>query len=110
MPSLSESEKALDGVKKKKQHMIFAVIVVLCNFIRTSLKCITFSLFQGEASIFHVAMGRTTDFSKSTLKIEHVTAFSGLDTCKQYHEKALSAGLVESFYILSQLKDKFIAL
>ncbi|XP_076677709.1 unc80, NALCN channel complex subunit isoform X4 [Andrena cerasifolii] len=62
LPSLSESEKALD---------------------------------RGEASIFHVAMGRTTDFSKSTLKIEHVTAFSGLDTCKQYHEKPLSTGGAE---------------
>ncbi|CAK9824157.1 Protein unc-80 homolog [Anthophora retusa] len=60
LPSLSESEKALDG---------------------------------GEASIFHVAMGRTTGFSKLT--IEQVTAISGLDTCKQYHEKSTYTGGTE---------------
>ncbi|XP_053975913.1 protein unc-80 homolog [Hylaeus volcanicus] len=62
LPSLSESEKALDG---------------------------------GEASIFHVAMGRTNDFSKSTLTIEKVTAISGLDTCRQYQEKSQSTGAAE---------------
>ncbi|CAL7937444.1 unnamed protein product [Xylocopa violacea] len=60
LPSLSESEKALDG---------------------------------SEASIYHVAMGRTTDFSK--LKIEQVTAISGLNTCTQYQEKSISIGSTE---------------
>ncbi|XP_061939228.1 protein unc-80 homolog isoform X3 [Apis cerana] len=59
LPSLSESEKALDG---------------------------------GEASIFHVAMGRTTGFSK--LRIEQVTAISALDT-RQYQEKSSSIGGLE---------------
>ncbi|KAF3422952.1 hypothetical protein E2986_11048 [Frieseomelitta varia] len=60
LPSLSESEKALDG---------------------------------GEASIFHVAMGRTTGFSKLT--IEQVTAISALDTCRQYQERSTTIGGVE---------------
>ncbi|KYN10340.1 Protein unc-80 like protein, partial [Trachymyrmex cornetzi] len=61
LPSLSESERMLDG---------------------------------GEASIFHVAMGRTTS-SRSTIEqftIEQVAAISGLDTCKQYHKKATKTG------------------
>ncbi|XP_076295581.1 unc80, NALCN channel complex subunit isoform X10 [Lasioglossum baleicum] len=59
LPSLSESEKALDG---------------------------------GQGSIFHVAMGRTDDYSKSTLTIEQVTAISGIDACKSYQEKTISMG------------------
>nr|XP_033339451.1 protein unc-80 homolog isoform X5 [Megalopta genalis] len=59
LPSLSESEKALDG---------------------------------GQGSIFHVAVGRTDDFSKSTLTIEQVTAISGLD--KPYQDKTLTIGRV----------------
>ncbi|KZC08561.1 Protein unc-80 like protein [Dufourea novaeangliae] len=62
LPSLSESEKAMDG---------------------------------GEGSIFHVAMGRTNDFSKSTLTIEQVTAISGLDTCRHYQEKSVNMGGTE---------------
>ncbi|XP_076183174.1 unc80, NALCN channel complex subunit isoform X2 [Ptiloglossa arizonensis] len=62
LPSLTESEKALDG---------------------------------GEASIFHVAMGRTNDFTKSTLTIEKVTAISRLDSSKSYQEKPLSTGGTE---------------
>ncbi|XP_034179249.1 unc80, NALCN channel complex subunit isoform X3 [Osmia lignaria lignaria] len=57
LPSLSESEKALDG---------------------------------GEASIFHVAMGKTTGFSKLT--IEQVTAISAFDSCRQYPQKPISIG------------------
>ncbi|KAL0104477.1 hypothetical protein PUN28_017301 [Cardiocondyla obscurior] len=67
LPSLSESEKMLDGVKEIS------------------------TIFAGEASIFHVAMGRTTSSSRPTIEqftIEQVTAISGLDTCKQYREKA----------------------
>ncbi|XP_031838288.1 unc80, NALCN channel complex subunit isoform X6 [Nomia melanderi] len=62
LPSLSESEKALDG---------------------------------GQTNIFHVAMGQTNDFSKSTLTIEQVTAISGLDTCKQFQEKSISIGIAD---------------
>ncbi|XP_071635615.1 protein unc-80 homolog isoform X3 [Temnothorax longispinosus] len=71
LPSLSESERMLDGVKEVS------------------------TIFAGEASIFHVAMGRTTSSSRSTIEqftIEQVTAISGLDTCKQYHEKATKTG------------------
>ncbi|XP_070172138.1 protein unc-80 homolog isoform X4 [Polyergus mexicanus] len=71
LPSLSESERMLDGVKEVS------------------------TIFAGEASIFHVAMGRTTSSSKSTLTIEQVTAISGLDTCKQYHGKATKTGDAE---------------
>lgn len=52
-------------------------------------------LFQGEASIFHVAMGRATGFSKLT--IEQVTAISALDTCRQYQERSTITGL-DNFY------------
>ncbi|EFN85740.1 Uncharacterized protein KIAA1843 [Harpegnathos saltator] len=58
LPSLSESEKMIDG---------------------------------GEASIFHVAMGRTTSSSRS-LTIEQVTAISSFDTCKQYYGKPVKLG------------------
>ncbi|XP_029661672.1 protein unc-80 homolog [Formica exsecta] len=71
LPSLSESERMLDGVKEVS------------------------TIFAGEASIFHVAMGRTTSSSKSTLTIEQVTAISGLDTCKQYHGKTAKTGEAE---------------
>ncbi|EFN65650.1 Uncharacterized protein KIAA1843 [Camponotus floridanus] len=71
LPSLSESERMLDGVKEVS------------------------TIFAGEASIFHVAMGRTTSSSKSTLTIEQVTAISGLDTCKQYHGKTVKIGDTE---------------
>ncbi|XP_018375379.1 PREDICTED: protein unc-80 homolog isoform X1 [Trachymyrmex cornetzi] len=70
LPSLSESERMLDGVKEVS------------------------TIFAGEASIFHVAMGRTTS-SRSTIEqftIEQVAAISGLDTCKQYHKKATKTG------------------
>ncbi|XP_032667273.1 protein unc-80 homolog isoform X11 [Odontomachus brunneus] len=62
LPSLSESEKMIDGA---------------------------------EASIFHVAMGRTTSSSKSTVMIEQVTAISGFDTCKQYHGKTMKTGSMD---------------
>ncbi|XP_072743186.1 protein unc-80 homolog isoform X2 [Anoplolepis gracilipes] len=71
LPSLSESERMLDGVKEVS------------------------TIFAGEASIFHVAMGRTTTSSKSTVTIEQVTAISGLDTCKQYNGKTTKIGSVE---------------
>ncbi|XP_067205239.1 protein unc-80 homolog isoform X2 [Linepithema humile] len=64
LPSLSDSERMLDGVKEVS------------------------TIFAGEASIFHVAMGRTSSSSRSTLTIEQVTAISGLDTCKQYNGKS----------------------
>ncbi|XP_011496979.1 PREDICTED: protein unc-80 homolog [Ceratosolen solmsi marchali] len=44
----------------------------------------------GEASIFHVAMGRTSSSSKPTLTIEQVTAISELDTCRQYEGKPIN--------------------
>ncbi|XP_014469276.1 PREDICTED: protein unc-80 homolog isoform X4 [Dinoponera quadriceps] len=71
LPSLSESEKMIDGVKEVS------------------------TIFAGEASIFHVAMGRTTSSSRSTLTIEQVTAISGFDTCKQYHGKTTKTGGTE---------------
>lgn len=43
--------------------------------------------FQGEASIFHVAMGQGISSSKPTLTIEQVTAISDLDNYRQYEEK-----------------------
>ncbi|XP_011346095.1 protein unc-80 homolog isoform X3 [Ooceraea biroi] len=69
LPSLTESERMLDGVKEVS------------------------TIFAGEASIFHVAMGRTTSSSRSTVTIEQVTAISGLDTCKEYHGKATKSGI-----------------
>ncbi|XP_032667267.1 protein unc-80 homolog isoform X7 [Odontomachus brunneus] len=71
LPSLSESEKMIDGVKKVS------------------------TIFAAEASIFHVAMGRTTSSSKSTVMIEQVTAISGFDTCKQYHGKTMKTGSMD---------------
>ncbi|XP_025991096.1 protein unc-80 homolog isoform X8 [Solenopsis invicta] len=71
LPSLTESERMLDGVKEVS------------------------TIFAGEASIFHVAMGRTTTSSRSTIEqftIEQVTAISGLDTCKQYHGRSTKSG------------------
>ncbi|XP_046742007.1 protein unc-80 homolog isoform X8 [Diprion similis] len=62
LPSLTESEKTIDGVKEVS------------------------TIFAGEASIFHVAMGRTTNAFKSTMTIEQVTAISGLDA-KQFESK-----------------------
>ncbi|XP_034937651.1 protein unc-80 homolog isoform X5 [Chelonus insularis] len=53
LPSLSESEKTMDGVKE------------------------VFTIFAGEASIFHVAMARSGSSSKSTVTIEQVTAIPG---------------------------------
>jgi hypothetical protein len=47
--------------------------------------------FQGEASIFHVTMGRTSSSSKQTLTIEQVTAISELDTCRQYEGKPINS-------------------
>lgn len=54
---------------------------------------------QGEASIFHVAMGRTTSSSRS-LTIEQVTAISGLDTCKEYRGKATKTKLARFLLLI----------
>ncbi|XP_043466068.1 protein unc-80 homolog isoform X3 [Leptopilina heterotoma] len=63
LPSLSESDRIIDGVKEVS------------------------TIFAGDASIFHVAMGRTTS-SRSTVTIEQVTAISGLDTCQHMDGKS----------------------
>ncbi|XP_063984989.1 protein unc-80 homolog isoform X3 [Diachasmimorpha longicaudata] len=55
LPSLTESEKAMDGVKE------------------------VFTIFSEGASIFHVAMGRSSSSSKSTVTIEQITTSSGGD-------------------------------
>lgn len=44
--------------------------------------------FEGEASIFHVALDQMSDSSKSTLTIEQVTSTTELNTCKQIKEKS----------------------
>ncbi|XP_020299995.1 protein unc-80 homolog isoform X4 [Pseudomyrmex gracilis] len=67
LPSLSESERTLDGVKEVS------------------------TIFAGEASIFHVAMGRTT-CSPSRLTIEQITAVTGLDTCKPFNGQVARTG------------------
>ena len=38
-----------------------------------------YTIFAGEASIFHVAMGPRSSSSKPTLTIEQVTSLSNLD-------------------------------
>ncbi|XP_046830154.1 protein unc-80 homolog isoform X11 [Vespa crabro] len=63
LSSLGESDRGIDGVKEVS------------------------TIFADETSIFHVAMGRSTGSSKSTLTIEKVTAISGLDSCRQYYRK-----------------------
>ncbi|KAG7191052.1 hypothetical protein KM043_007098 [Ampulex compressa] len=54
LPSLSESDRMIDGVKEVS------------------------TIYAGGASIFHV----------SSLRINEVTAISGLDTCRQHHMKS----------------------
>lgn len=44
---------------------------------------------QGEASIFHVAMGQGISSSKPTLTIEQLTAISDLDTYRRQYEEKL---------------------
>ncbi|XP_035727928.1 protein unc-80 homolog isoform X9 [Vespa mandarinia] len=63
LSSLGESDRGIDGIKEVS------------------------TIFADETSIFHVAMGRSTGSSKSTLTIEKVTAISGLDSCRQYYRK-----------------------
>ncbi|XP_031777864.1 protein unc-80 homolog isoform X3 [Nasonia vitripennis] len=66
LPSLGDSERMLDGVKEVS------------------------TIYAGEASIFHVAMGhRTSSSSKPTLTIEQVTAISELDSYRQYEGRPL---------------------
>ncbi|XP_066582663.1 protein unc-80 homolog [Prorops nasuta] len=59
LPSLSKSDRPTDGVKEIS------------------------TIYVGEASIYHVAMGRTTSTSRS-LTIEKITPISALDSCRQY--------------------------
>ncbi|XP_058795328.1 protein unc-80 homolog isoform X2 [Phymastichus coffea] len=65
LPSLDESERMLGGVKQVS------------------------TIYAGEASIFHVAMGRRSSCTKPTLTIEQVTSISDLDSYRQYEGKSM---------------------
>lgn len=63
VPSSNESDQTSDGVKEM------------------------YTIFTGEASIFHVQMGRKAGSLNSTLTIEQVTAISNLETSRLYDGK-----------------------
>lgn len=48
---------------------------------------------QGEASIFHVAMGRSSSSCKSTLTIEQVTSIAGIDKNEGKTSTTLKLGI-----------------
>ncbi|KAK0161492.1 hypothetical protein PV327_009957 [Microctonus hyperodae] len=70
LPSSGESEK-MDGVKE------------------------VFTIFAGEASIFHVAMGRSSSSCRSTLTIEQVTSGSGLEKNEERTSTTLRLGYMD---------------